>query len=195
VRGRSRGRASCSVPWEGVARRVVTPREPVDARAIKSDVAYPLRGWFGHHPAQPYPSAGSTGIMPIDAMIPIGRGQRELIIGDRSTARRPLYRYIISRQFEQAPRPARQRLSTAVLYLLGSARSNPVSPRSSRLEKAGRCLHDCPARLLRFSGQSVSGPLRARDGEWFMESMDLIIYDISPNRGYRRSRCTETASA
>src|SRR5438093_2181211 len=28
-----------------------------------------------------------TGIMPIDAMIPIGRGQRELIIGDRSTGK------------------------------------------------------------------------------------------------------------
>jgi len=28
-----------------------------------------------------------TGIMAIDAMIPIGRGQRELIIGDRSTAK------------------------------------------------------------------------------------------------------------
>ena len=28
-----------------------------------------------------------TGIMAIDAMIPIGRGQRELIIGDRSTGK------------------------------------------------------------------------------------------------------------
>jgi len=28
-----------------------------------------------------------TGIMPIDAMIPIGRGQRELIIGDRATGK------------------------------------------------------------------------------------------------------------
>jgi F-type H+-transporting ATPase subunit alpha len=28
-----------------------------------------------------------TGIMAIDAMIPIGRGQRELIIGDRATGK------------------------------------------------------------------------------------------------------------
>ena len=27
-----------------------------------------------------------TGITPIDAMVPIGRGQRELVIGDRQTA-------------------------------------------------------------------------------------------------------------
>src|SRR5262249_61612564 len=31
-----------------------------------------------------------TGIMAIDAMIPIGRGQRELIIGDRSTGKTTL---------------------------------------------------------------------------------------------------------
>jgi len=28
-----------------------------------------------------------TGIMAIDAMVPIGRGQRELIIGDRQTGK------------------------------------------------------------------------------------------------------------
>jgi F-type H+-transporting ATPase subunit alpha len=28
-----------------------------------------------------------TGIKPIDAMVPIGRGQRELIIGDRQTGK------------------------------------------------------------------------------------------------------------
>jgi F-type H+-transporting ATPase subunit alpha len=37
--------------------------------------------------AQADQSAGATGIMAIDAMIPIGRGQRELIIGDRSTGK------------------------------------------------------------------------------------------------------------
>ena len=29
-----------------------------------------------------------TGIMSVDAMFPIGRGQRELIIGDRQTGKR-----------------------------------------------------------------------------------------------------------
>src|SRR5262249_17781222 len=33
---------------------------------------------------RPVEQAVQTGIMPIDAMIPIGRGQRELVIGDRS---------------------------------------------------------------------------------------------------------------
>src|SRR6266540_393881 len=36
---------------------------------------------------QPVSQPVETGIMAIDAMIPIGRGQRELIIGDRSTGK------------------------------------------------------------------------------------------------------------
>src|SRR5262245_59912031 len=55
---------------------------------VKSDVAYPVEkiapGIIRRRPVcQPL----QTGIMPIDAMIPIGRGQRELIIGDRSTGK------------------------------------------------------------------------------------------------------------
>lgn len=38
-------------------------------------------------PREPVNQALQTGIMPIDAMILIGRGQRELIIGDRSTGK------------------------------------------------------------------------------------------------------------
>ena len=40
-----------------------------------------------HHQAPPVSQPVQTGIMAIDAMIPIGRGQRELIIGDRSTGK------------------------------------------------------------------------------------------------------------
>ena len=36
---------------------------------------------------QPVEEPVQTGLMSIDGMIPIGRGQRELIIGDRQTAR------------------------------------------------------------------------------------------------------------
>src|ERR1700720_4205455 len=36
---------------------------------------------------QPVTQPVQTGIMAIDAMIPIGRGQRQLIIGDRSTGK------------------------------------------------------------------------------------------------------------
>src|SRR5438270_5756163 len=73
---------------KGLLGRVVnTLGEPIDGRGpIESDVAYPVEkmapGIIGRQSVnQPV----QTGILPIDAMIPIGRGQRELIIGDRST--------------------------------------------------------------------------------------------------------------
>src|SRR5437763_13378440 len=62
---------------------------PVDGKGpIKTEVAYPvekiapgiIRRRSVSQPVQ-------TGIMAVDAMIPIGRGQRELIIGDRSTGK------------------------------------------------------------------------------------------------------------
>src|SRR6201984_3433476 len=63
--------------------------EPVDGKGpIKSDKAYPAektapRITRRRSVSQPV----QTGIMPIDAMIPIGRGQRELIVGDRATGK------------------------------------------------------------------------------------------------------------
>src|SRR6476660_9489718 len=75
---------------KGLLGRVVnTLGEPLDGKGpVKSDVAYPVEkiapGIIRRRPvSQPL----QTGIMAIDAMIPIGRGQRELIIGDRSTGK------------------------------------------------------------------------------------------------------------
>ena len=75
---------------KGLLGRVVNMLgEPIDGKGpIKSDKTYPvektapgiIRRRSVNQPVQ-------TGIMPIDAMIPIGRGQRELIIGDRGTGK------------------------------------------------------------------------------------------------------------
>jgi F-type H+-transporting ATPase subunit alpha len=75
---------------KGLLGRVVdTLGQPLDGKGpVTSDVTYPveklapgiIRRASVTQPVQ-------TGIMPIDAMIPIGRGQRELIIGDRSTGK------------------------------------------------------------------------------------------------------------
>src|SRR5262249_18320031 len=63
--------------------------EPIDGKGpIASDVAYPVEKLApGIIKRSPVRQPLQTGIMPIDAMIPIGRGQRELIIGDRSTGK------------------------------------------------------------------------------------------------------------
>src|SRR5678810_732881 len=75
---------------KGLLGRVVNSLgQPVDGKGpVPSDCSYPvekiapgiIRRKSVSQPVQ-------TGIMAIDAMIPIGRGQRELIIGDRSTGK------------------------------------------------------------------------------------------------------------
>ena len=75
---------------KGLLGRVVnTLGQPLDEKGpIKSDAAYPVEKIApGIIRRQPVSQPVQTGIMPIDAMIPIGRGQRELIIGDRSTGK------------------------------------------------------------------------------------------------------------
>jgi len=75
---------------EGLLGRVVNALgQPVDGKGpIVTDVSRPVEG-----PApnvverQPVVEPLQTGIKAIDSMIPIGRGQRELIIGDRQTGK------------------------------------------------------------------------------------------------------------
>ena len=75
---------------KGLLGRVVnTLGEPIDGKGpIASDVAYPVEKIApGIMRRKPVSQPVQTGIMAIDAMIPIGRGQRELIIGDRQTGK------------------------------------------------------------------------------------------------------------
>src|SRR6266576_6656026 len=75
---------------KGLLGRVVNVLgEPVDGKgSIKSDKTYPVEKTApGIIRRRSVGQPVQTGIMPIDAMIPIGRGQRELIIGDRATGK------------------------------------------------------------------------------------------------------------
>lgn len=70
--------------------RVVNPLgEPIDGKGkIEHSQYYPIeRKAPGVIFRQPVKEPLQTGIKAIDAMIPIGRGQRELIIGDRQTGK------------------------------------------------------------------------------------------------------------
>ena len=70
--------------------RVVNPLGlPIDEMgAIKKDAEYPVeKVASGVMSREPVKNPVQTGIKAIDAMIPIGRGQRELIIGDRQTGK------------------------------------------------------------------------------------------------------------
>src|SRR3989449_5210467 len=80
-----------SVPvGKGLLGRVVnTLGQPVDGKGpIKESGFYPVEKIApGIIKRKSVSQPVQTGIMAIDAMIPIGRGQRELIIGDRSTGK------------------------------------------------------------------------------------------------------------
>ena len=70
--------------------RVVNPLGvAIDGKGdIKTDQQFPIeRKAPGVMKRQPVTEPLQTGIKPIDALIPIGRGQRELIIGDRQTGK------------------------------------------------------------------------------------------------------------
>lgn len=87
--------------------RVVNPLgEPIDGKgAIDFKHFYPIeRKAPGVIFRQPVKEPLQTGIKAIDAMIPIGRGQRELIIGDRQTGKTSIAMdTIINQKFTHTP--------------------------------------------------------------------------------------------
>ncbi|WP_221031622.1 F0F1 ATP synthase subunit alpha [Actomonas aquatica] len=127
-----------------------------------------------------------TGIQAIDSMIPIGRGQRELIIGDRGTGKTTIAIDTIINQAKinkvglESGDP-KFRPVYSIYVAVGQKNSNIVRTLAA-LEAAGALEYtvivaapaaDNPANqyLAPFSGAAI--------GEWFMENdMDaLIVYD------------------
>jgi len=127
-----------------------------------------------------------TGIMAIDAMIPIGRGQRELIIGDRSTGKTTIGidTIISNARLNRAAAEAGDkdyRPLYSIYAAVGQKQSN-IARVVSVLEKEGAMPYTIVVSasasdsatnqyLAPFSGAAM--------GEWFMDNgMDaLIIYD------------------
>ncbi len=76
---------------EGLLGRIInTIGEPIDGKGVITGERYEMpleRKAPGVIYRQPVNEPLQTGIKAIDAMIPIGRGQRELIIGDRQTGK------------------------------------------------------------------------------------------------------------
>jgi F-type H+-transporting ATPase subunit alpha len=127
-----------------------------------------------------------TGIMAIDSMIPIGRGQRELIIGDRGTGKTTIAIDTIINQAKinkvgLASGDPKFRPVYSIYVAIGQKQSSIVRTIDA-LDKAGALeftiivaapAADNPANqyLAPYSGAAM--------GEWFMENgMDaLIVYD------------------
>lgn len=88
---RRTGRIASIKAGEGLVGRVInTLGDPIDGRGPISGKLYEMpleRKAPGVIYREPVKEPLQTGIKAIDAMIPIGRGQRELIIGDRQTGK------------------------------------------------------------------------------------------------------------
>ncbi|NLA48999.1 MAG: F0F1 ATP synthase subunit alpha [Bacteroidales bacterium] len=85
------GRIASIGVGEGLLGRVISPTgQPLDGKGPVEGKLYNMpfeRKAPGVIFRQPVKQPLQTGLKPIDAMIPIGRGQRELIIGDRQTGK------------------------------------------------------------------------------------------------------------
>lgn len=127
-----------------------------------------------------------TGILPIDAMIPIGRGQRELIIGDRSTGKTAIaIDAIISQAHqnklaEEGKLPGHRSL-LSIYVAVGQKRAN-VSRLVAKLEESGAL----PYTIVVVASSSDSAAMQylapyagCAMGEYFMDQGQdaLIVYD------------------
>jgi F-type H+-transporting ATPase subunit alpha len=127
-----------------------------------------------------------TGIMAIDAMIPIGRGQRELIIGDRSTGKTTIGvdTMINQARINKAAEAAGDKNFRPIysIYVAVGQKQSNIARVIGVLEEAGAMPYSvvvvaaasdsaCNQYLVPFTGAAI--------GEWFMDNgMDaLIIYD------------------
>src|SRR5678816_1172954 len=172
---------------KGLLGRVVdTLGEPLDGKGpVASDVSYPVEKLApGIIRRRPVNQPVQTGIMPIDAMIPIGRGQRELIIGDRATGKTTIAidtiinQARINKQNEGKPdfRPL-----YSIYVAIGQKQSN-VARTIAVLEEAGAMPYTIILAATASdtaTNQYLSPFAGCAMGEWFMDNgMDaLIIYD------------------
>ena len=128
-----------------LGRVVNTLGQPLDDKGpIKTETFYPLEKIApGVIKRQSVSQPVQTGIMAIDAMIPIGRGQRELIIGDRATGKTTIaIDTIISqaRLNKAAEEQRRKIIGRSIASTSRSVRRIPTSRARSTFSKAkARC--------------------------------------------------------
>jgi F-type H+-transporting ATPase subunit alpha len=162
--------------------------QPIDGKGpIASEISYPIEKIApGIMPRQSVNQPLQTGILAIDAMIPIGRGQRELIIGDRATGKSTIAIDTIINQ--------------AKINREGLASGNPdfrpvysiyvaIGQKNSTVARTLKILSDLDAMDFTIVVNSSAADNPANQyiapyagcamGEWFMHNgMDaLIVYD------------------
>jgi F-type H+/Na+-transporting ATPase subunit alpha len=174
---------------KGLLGRVVNALgQPIDGKGpVKETAFYPvekiapgiIRRKSVSQPVQ-------TGIMAIDAMIPIGRGQRELIIGDRSTGKTTIGvdTMINQARINKAAKDAGDQDCRPIynIYVAIGQKQSSVARVIGILEESGAMPYTIvvvASASDSASNQYLAPFAGAAIGEWFMDNgMDaLIIFD------------------
>ena len=167
--------------------RVINPLgQPIDGRgAIKTEKFLPLeRKALGVIQRQPVKQPLQTGLKAIDGMIPIGRGQRELIIGDRQTGKTAVaLDTIINQRYTHTEQAKKQGIKPVYcIYVAIGQKGSTVAQVVTKLEEMGAMEYTTiisatasdPAPL-----QFIAPYAGATLGEHFRDSGrdSLVVYD------------------
>ena len=167
---------------EGMLGRVVnTLGEPIDGKGPIAGTTYEMpleRKAPGVIYRQPVNEPLQTGIKAIDAMIPIGRGQRELVIGDRQTGKTAVCidTIINQKEFYNAGQPV------ICIYVACGQKASTVANIVRTLEENGAM----PYSIIVAANASDPAPMQffapfagAAIGEYFRDTgrPALIVYD------------------
>jgi F-type H+-transporting ATPase subunit alpha len=136
------GRLASMPVGEKMLGRVINPLgQPLDGRGpIKTEKFSPVeRKALGVIFRQPVKEPLQTGIKAIDAMIPIGRGQRELIIGDRQTGKTAIaVDTIINQKYTHTEKAKREGVKPMhCIYVAIGQKGSTVAQVVSTLEENG----------------------------------------------------------
>ncbi|HLU94356.1 MAG TPA: F0F1 ATP synthase subunit alpha [Membranihabitans sp.] len=167
---------------EGLLGRVINPLgDPIDGKGPISGTSYSMpleRKAPGVIFRQPVTEPLQTGIKAIDSMIPIGRGQRELIIGDRGTGKTAIAVDTILNQKEFYDRGE----PVFCIYVASGQKSSTVAQVARVLEERGALAYT----VIVSASAADPAPLQfyapfagAAIGEFFRDTgrPALIVYD------------------
>ncbi|MCF8322640.1 MAG: F0F1 ATP synthase subunit alpha, partial [Flavobacterium sp.] len=167
---------------EGIVGRVVnTLGQPIDGKGPITGELYEMpleRKAPGVIFRQPVTEPLQTGIKAVDAMIPVGRGQRELVIGDRQTGKSTvcLDTILNQKEFYDAGKPV------FCIYVAIGQKASTVAGIAKMLEEKGAMAYTVivAANASDPAPMQVYAPMAgAAIGEYFRDSgrPALIIYD------------------
>ena len=176
------GRIASIKAGEGMLGRVVNPLgQPIDGKGPITGTTYEMpleRKAPGVIYRQPVNEPLQTGIKAIDAMIPIGRGQRELIIGDRQTGKTAIAIDTILNQKEFYERGE----PVYCIYVAIGQKASTVAQVAKTLEERGAMAYS----VIVSASASDPAPIQfyapfsgAAIGEFFRDTgrPALIVYD------------------